>query len=270
MGFNLVRLGISWSALEPTRGQIDKDVPREDHRCCRVGDGSTTSTWCSTCTRTRGGTRARRRAGRAELARRRCGDTTAPRRGRPSPTRRHAASSSRRDISPASDRAFQNFFFDTDGMQTDTRRRVGRRSRRPSRGESTVAGFDLLNEPGFRRDGARHDVAAVGALSTSVRSRRSARGALSRSCSSSPASCGLVSASTPGRPLGFTSDTQHRLRAAPVRGVDHHGRVARNHSDRRHGAAVRPRRARCRRLRHRAVVGRVRVLGRRAKPRRSC
>jgi len=53
-----------------------------------------------------------------------------------------------RDISPAGDRAFQNFWFDTDGVQkqlVDTWGRIAK----VFRDDPTVAGYDLINEPGF-------------------------------------------------------------------------------------------------------------------------
>ena len=53
-----------------------------------------------------------------------------------------------RDISPASDRAFQNFFFDTDGVQAAFVEAWAVLASAYG-AEPTVAGFDLLNEPGF-------------------------------------------------------------------------------------------------------------------------
>ncbi len=53
-----------------------------------------------------------------------------------------------RDISPAGNRAFQNFYFDTDGIQTALVTTWGKLAA-VFRDEPTVAGYDLLNEPGF-------------------------------------------------------------------------------------------------------------------------
>ena len=53
-----------------------------------------------------------------------------------------------RDISPASDRAFQNFYFDTDGIQSAFVETWGKLAGEFA-DEPAVAGFDLLNEPGF-------------------------------------------------------------------------------------------------------------------------
>ncbi|MEY9853894.1 endoglycosylceramidase [Leifsonia sp. EB41] len=53
-----------------------------------------------------------------------------------------------RDISPAGDRAFQNFYFDTDGVQSALVATWGKLAA-VFRDDPTVAGYDLLNEPGF-------------------------------------------------------------------------------------------------------------------------
>lgn len=53
-----------------------------------------------------------------------------------------------RDISPAGDRAFQVFYFDTDGIQTALAKTWGKLAGE-FKDEPMVAGFDLLNEPGF-------------------------------------------------------------------------------------------------------------------------
>ena len=53
-----------------------------------------------------------------------------------------------RDISPAGNRAFQNFYFDTDGVQTALVDTWGKLAT-AFNDDPTVAGYDLLNEPGF-------------------------------------------------------------------------------------------------------------------------
>lgn len=146
-GFNVVRLGISWSALEPTRGEYDDaylqqirtavdqaaDVgmytvidmhqdgwsaaPTPDGETCRPGtepmwgyDGA--PAWATI-------------------------DDGAPR-----------CQFTGRDISPAGDRAFENFYHDTDGVQDRLVRAWGRLGEEFG-DDPAVAGFDLLNEPGF-------------------------------------------------------------------------------------------------------------------------
>ena len=146
-GFNLVRLGISWSALQPTRGHIDKDylakitdavewarlhdiyVVLDMHQDSWWNEG-TPADW--TC-----------RAGTTAM----WGYDGAPKAFTITDSAPRCQFQSR-DISPASDRAFQNFFFDTDGIQTELVDVWGVLATTFAR-ESTVAGYDLLNEPGF-------------------------------------------------------------------------------------------------------------------------
>lgn len=146
-GFNVVRLGMSWSALEPTRGEIDEAylgqiedavawakahdiyVVLDMHQDSWWNEGtpegfeckrSTTSMWGydgapTWATITDGGPRCQFQG---------------------------------RDISPASNRAFQNWYFDTDGVQSALVDTWGVLAEAFA-DEPTVAGFDLLNEPGF-------------------------------------------------------------------------------------------------------------------------
>lgn len=51
-----------------------------------------------------------------------------------------------RDISAAGNRAFQNFYFNTDGVRTALAQTWGKLAAE-YRNEPMVAGFDLLNEP---------------------------------------------------------------------------------------------------------------------------
>ncbi len=146
-GFTVARLNISWSALEPVRGRLDPgyldrirqavawakrhgirtvldmhqdgwwNAPTPEGTACRPGtdpmwgyDGA--PAWA---TITDG-------APRCEFT--------------------------GRDISPAGDRAFEHFWFDTDGVQSALVRTWGELAG-VFRDEPAVAGFDLLNEPGF-------------------------------------------------------------------------------------------------------------------------
>jgi hypothetical protein len=147
LGFNVVRLNLSWSYLEPTRGKLDQayvgeikqavgwakqygvyivldmhqdgwsNAPTPDGTVCRAGtdpmwgyDGA--PAWA---TITDGAPR--------------CQFTG-------------------RDISPAGDRAFQNFYFNTNGIQSELVDVWGKLAK-TFRDDPTVAGYDLLNEPGF-------------------------------------------------------------------------------------------------------------------------
>ena len=146
-GFNVSRLNISWSALEPTRGTLNPEylqkitqavdwakkygiytvldmhqdgwwnAPSEPGTSCRPGtelmwgyDGA--PTWATYTDQ-------------------------APR-----------CQFTGRDISAAGNRAFQNFYFDTDGVQSALASTWGKLASQ-FRDEPMVAGFDLLNEPGF-------------------------------------------------------------------------------------------------------------------------
>ncbi|BDV30625.1 glycoside hydrolase family 5 protein [Microbacterium terricola] len=146
-GFNVVRLNISWSALEPTRGtlsdaylkQIDEAVELADaHGLYVVLDMHQDSWWNE-------GTPADAecRAGTDPM----WGYDGAPAWA----TKTDGAPRCQfqgRDISPASDRAFQNFYFDADGVQTALISTWAALAAE-FRDEPAVAGFDLMNEPGF-------------------------------------------------------------------------------------------------------------------------
>jgi len=146
-GFNVVRLGMSWSALEPERGSIDSSYLAQitqavawakAHDVYVVLDMHQDSWWNEgtpegwTC---RPGTDAM------------WGYDGAPTWATITDSAPRCQFQSR-DISPASDRAFQNFYFNTDGVQSafvDTWAVLAE----TFAGDPTVAGFDLLNEPGF-------------------------------------------------------------------------------------------------------------------------
>lgn len=146
-GFNVVRLGMSWSALEPTRGELDEDYvgqivaavdAAKDHGLYVVLDMHQDSWWNQG---TAEGTACRPGTdpmwgydGAPEWATIVDGAPRCQFQGR--------------DISPASDRAFQHFYFDTDGVQTalvDTWAKLAA----VFKDDEAIAGYDLLNEPGF-------------------------------------------------------------------------------------------------------------------------
>ncbi|WP_164743547.1 glycoside hydrolase family 5 protein [Microbacterium sulfonylureivorans] len=146
-GFNVVRLNISWSALEPERGSIDEaylDAIRDAvdqadaHGLYTVLDMHQDSWW---------------NVGTAEGEQCRLGtDTMWGYDGAPEwATITDGAPRCQfqgRDISPASDRAFQNFYFDTDGVQSALVATWAKLAAE-FRDDPSVAGFDLMNEPGF-------------------------------------------------------------------------------------------------------------------------
>lgn len=146
-GFNVVRLNVSWSALEPDRGSLDETYlgqiaaavdQAKEHGLYVVLDMHQDSWW---------------NEGTAEGTE--CRPGTDPMWGYDGAPAwaTHTDGAPRcqfqgRDISPASDRAFQNFYFDTDGIQAalvETWAKLAVEFR----DEPAVAGFDLMNEPGF-------------------------------------------------------------------------------------------------------------------------
>lgn len=146
-GFNVARLNISWSLLEPVRGTLDPAyLARIDeavawakkHGIYTVLDMHQDGWWNGP---TEEGTTCRPGTepmwgydGAPEWATITDG---APR-----------CQFTGRDISPAGNRAFQNFYFDTGQVRTALAQTWGELAGR-YRDEPMVAGFDLLNEPGF-------------------------------------------------------------------------------------------------------------------------
>lgn len=146
-GFNVVRLNLSWSALEPERGTLDPAYVEQitdavdwgkQHGIYTVLDMHQDSWWNGP---TEEGTACRPGTepmwgydGAPEWATITDG---APR-----------CQFMGRDISPAGNRAFQHFYFDTDEVQSALARSWGELAGLFA-DEPMVAGFDLLNEPGF-------------------------------------------------------------------------------------------------------------------------
>ncbi|MFH8252315.1 glycoside hydrolase family 5 protein [Microbacterium sp. B2969] len=146
-GFDVVRLGLSWSALEPSRGTLDQDyldritqavgwakahglyVVLDMHQDSWFNGATPDGTFCRPGTDSMWGY-----DGAPAWATITDGAPRCQFQGR--------------DISPAGDRAFQNFYFDTDGVQTALVETWGRLAEL-FRDDPTVAGYDLLNEPGF-------------------------------------------------------------------------------------------------------------------------
>ncbi|SDS58964.1 Aryl-phospho-beta-D-glucosidase BglC, GH1 family [Microterricola viridarii] len=146
-GFTVSRLNISWSALEPERGTLDPAYLAQirdavgwaaDNGIYTVLDMHQDGWWngataegtaCRPGTETMWGYDGAPEWATITDAAPRCQFTG-------------------RDISPAGNRAFQNFYFDTDGVQSALAETWGTLAAE-FRDEPMVAGFDLLNEPGF-------------------------------------------------------------------------------------------------------------------------
>lgn len=146
-GFTVSRLNISWSALEPERGSLDPEYVARIHQAVdwakahgiyTVLDMHQDGWWNGP---TEPGTTCR--PGTEEM----WGYDGAPQwatitDGAP------RCQFTGRDISPAGNRAFQNFYFDTNGICSTLAQTWGKLAAEFS-DEPMVAGFDLLNEPGF-------------------------------------------------------------------------------------------------------------------------
>jgi hypothetical protein len=146
-GFNVVRLGMSWSRLEPTRGKFDEAYLDEikaavasakQHGLYTVLDMHQDA-W-----------------GNALAApNERCGGATSPTTGWDgAPAWATITDGARhcqflaRDLAPAVATAYSNFYTDRDGIQTELIRTWARVAKAFAN-EPAVAGYDLLNEPGI-------------------------------------------------------------------------------------------------------------------------
>ena len=130
-----------------------------------------------------------------------------------------------RDISPAGNRAFEHFYFDTDGIQTALVETWGKLAEE-FKDEPAVAGYDLLNEPGFGETApvttsyllGRYYDRAIEAIRAAGRPADRVRRAQHP----------LVGSRLRQRPAArLHRRPQHRLLAAPLRRVAHHGPLAR-------------------------------------------
>ncbi len=146
-GFDVVRLNLSWSALEPARGHFDGAYL--GHISQAVGWAKRYGVYVVLDMHQDGWWKGATTPGTA------CRPGTDPMWGYDGApdwaTLTDGAPRCQftgRDISPAGDRAFENFYFDTQGVQTalvDTWSRLAHLFR----DQPAVAGYDLLNEPGF-------------------------------------------------------------------------------------------------------------------------
>lgn len=146
-GFNVVRLNISWSALEPTRGTLDPAYLAEikqsvmwakQYGMYTVLDMHQDGWWNGPTTP---GTSCR--PGTEEM----WGYDGAPGWATFTDSAPRCQFTGR-DISPAGNRAFQNFYFNTDDIRVGLAQTWGKLAAL-YKDEPMVAGFDLLNEPGF-------------------------------------------------------------------------------------------------------------------------
>jgi len=163
LGFNSVRLIVSWSGLEPTRGAYDTAYVEEIRRA--VGWAASYGLYVV-----------------LDMHQDAYGiavdtplDVTCPAGSSPNngwdgapawATITDGASTCRpgeRELAPAVRHAWQNFYDDTDGVQGELVRTWGRLARDFAT-DTTVAGYDLLNEPGIGLDAENNDTADLGAF----------------------------------------------------------------------------------------------------------
>ncbi|MDR2998395.1 MAG: cellulase family glycosylhydrolase [Microbacterium sp.] len=147
LGFDVVRLNISWSALEPKQGSLDPTYLGKIEDAVAWGKAHGIRTVLDM--HQDGWSNAPTQPGDV------CRPGTDPMWGYDGAPEwatqfdgTPRCSFTGRDISPAGDRAFEHFWFDTDGVQSALVRTWGELAG-VFADEPAVAGFDLLNEPGF-------------------------------------------------------------------------------------------------------------------------
>ncbi|MFE6997280.1 cellulase family glycosylhydrolase [Microbacterium sp. NPDC057659] len=147
LGFDVVRLNISWSTLEPEQGRLDPGYLGKIEEAVAWGKAHGIRTVLDM--HQDGWSNAPTQPGDV------CRPGTDPMWGYDGAPEwatqfdgTPRCSFTGRDISPAGDRAFEHFWFDTDGVQSALVRTWGELAG-VFADEPAVAGFDLLNEPGF-------------------------------------------------------------------------------------------------------------------------
>lgn len=146
-GFNVVRLGLSWSALEPVQGELDAEYLARIREA--VDDAAAHGIYTVLDLHQDGWWKGPTAEGTA------CRPGTDPMWGFDGAPEWATITDGAprcqftgRDISPAGDRAFQHFYFNTDGVRDALARTWGELAGEFA-DEPMVAGFDLFNEPGF-------------------------------------------------------------------------------------------------------------------------
>jgi hypothetical protein len=146
-GFNVQRLSLSWSALEPTRGQLDQAylarVRTAVNRAARQGIYTVLDMHQDTYSKyigTAPGSQCR------ELAAPVFGNDGAPEWATVTDGARGCGFLGR-DLAPNIAQAFTNLYYDTEGIATALADTWGRVVREFA-ADTAIAGYDLLNEPG--------------------------------------------------------------------------------------------------------------------------
>ncbi|MDL4776344.1 cellulase family glycosylhydrolase [Actinomadura xylanilytica] len=147
LGFNVVRLALSWSKIEPSPGRYDQGyLARADQA---IGWAREHGLYTVLDLHQDGWNNQPTPPGAS------CPPGTSPMDGYDGApawaTRADGAPRCQftgRDISPAGDRAFTNFYYDRDGVQARLVKTWGMLAARYG-GDPSIAGYDPLNEPGF-------------------------------------------------------------------------------------------------------------------------
>jgi endoglycosylceramidase len=153
-GFDVVRLLMSWSSLEPTRGTIDQDYLRRIHDAvdqARAHDIYVVLDMhqdaYSKFSPTPSGTAC------PDGSKPSIGWDGAPEWATITDGADTCAAAGVRELSPAVMRAFENFYLDTDGVQTELIKTWAAVAREFA-SDPAVAGYDLFNEPNWGADAA--------------------------------------------------------------------------------------------------------------------
>ncbi|MEU4221626.1 cellulase family glycosylhydrolase [Actinoplanes sp. NPDC026623] len=210
MGFNVIRLGMSWSRLEPERGRFDEAYLREIRAAVAGAKAHGIYTVLDMHQDAWGNALARP----AE----RCGGGTTPTTGWDGAPAWATITDGTahcqflaRDLAPAVATAFGNLYADRDGIQTELVRTWAFVARAFA-GEPAVAGYDLLNEPGIGPNPPISSGLLLGrfydAAITAIRDAEGAAGGFSHIAFFQPSVLwsGLGFDATPAP--GFTADRQ--------------------------------------------------------------
>ena len=207
-GFNVVRLGMSWSRLEPTRGEFDQAYLDE----VRAAVASAKAHGLYTVLDMHEDAWGNALAAPGEE----CGGGTSPTTGWDgAPAWATITDGARhcqfmaRDLAPAVATAYSNFYTDRDGIQTELVRTWATVAKAFA-DEPAVAGYDLFNEPGIGATPPVSSALLLGryydAAITAIRDAETAGFAHLVFFEPSVLWSGLAFDVTP--PPGFTSDTQ--------------------------------------------------------------
>lgn len=210
MGFNVVRLGMSWSRLEPTRGELDEEYLDQVRAAVASADEHGLYTVLDLHQDAWGNALAK--------PDQQCGGGTSPTTGWDGAPAWATITDGTlhcqflaRDLAPAVATAFGNFYADRDGIQTalvETWAKVAG----AFADDPAVAGYDLLNEPGIGANPPTTSGLLLGryydAALTAIRDAETAAGGFHHLAFFEPSVLwsGLAFDVTP--PPGFTDDRQ--------------------------------------------------------------